>query len=647
MNHALRQIVFLQRVGNINAFLQAIVKFYPHLAPIKPEILNHIKYHITTFPHIISPATIEAIKSLSPADLQFMHLDSLLDSVLDAKPEPAVGSIPFPAVSSQGVVREMSVSEGSNSSLCPLRLRLLDDTGAALFKVISQQLSRHCIWRPEQFIFHTLDLYGNDDLTVEGTSMSLPLALALCSKIINRPIPPDLSATAVVARDGSMAPVDSIESKLRILRAERPFIKRVVVCDRQKLRDVPPGMEIIKVKSLSDAIARVFPGHMDVSQIGVALNVEAEIASVNKQYDIYLIDTCEENARELIEYLEKPDLQLPSNRLIPALFVSYWRKGCCHCHKGEAAEAEENLKRAMGLYRKHPGLISADEYFELRNQYGVLLKDLFLYKEAERVHLELAREMETSLCLDHTKGANWSSLSQLYLAQRRFKEAEHYQRKALRLINQDERYRNYGYLAQIHARAGDFRKAGRALSMMRQCFEDVTGDERKTKRPFLDWVQVEYLYLRGSKSARSRRQILRRLYHIAAQYQEPHTWVEALINKFLGLALLLEKRRQEGLEALDKAIAFFDAQFAAVLKVLGASVKAHRALYFLKQAEVSLALGDMEGILEDLSAQKDIKRFFRKELNSLSRIIGKGGRANKKNEAAIDTLQAIIVKIPY
>ena len=647
MNQILHKIQLHERLGNLNWVLQKVVQHYSDLSWVKPEILERIKYYVKQCAHIISPETIEAITSLPDQDLSHAGLRPWILAASRIKPVPKTGTIPFPAVSSVGIVRELSVAQDAPSSLAPERIKLLDDTGSALIKAISRRVSGQCVWRPECYNFQILDVFGNDDPAVKGSSMGLPLALALCSKILDEPLPGDLSASGVVGRDGYVRPVTSMETKLEVLKHERFFVKRVMVSSDQDLTSVPAGLQIIKVRSISDAINIAFPERVHISNICVPIDIEAELASLKKQYEGYLIDTCEENASQLISYLEQSHLPLPKNRSIRALFICYWRKGCCHCHKGESGEADKSLSKAMGLYRKHPGLILPDEYFELKNQYGVLLKDLFKYRQAEKVHTELIKEMESALCLDHTRGANLSSLSQLYLAQCRYEDAEKYQRMAIRLVSEDEKYRNYGYLAQIHTRAGNFRKAARALSLARKSFAGAPVEIQHTKKPFLDWIEVEFLYWRGFRSVNRRKQVFQKLYAIASEYSALEGWVAALINKFRALAMLLEGKHREGLQGLDEVISFFHAQFAPVLRVLGASVKAQRALYFLKANEIELAMEDMRGILEDLSFQKDIRVYFKKELGLISRLLKDRQWQKQTLEQGAKVLKSIIAKIPY
>lgn len=641
------EIQLMEREGNYNRVILAVAENYRDLRMIRLELLKRIGHYLGRFRPLISPQSIEAIRSLPESDLHCAGLTGLLNAASDETAGQSIGSIMFPVVTSAGIVREILVTEGDGRNLSPTRLQVLDRAGSATFRILGKKLGRQCFWRPERYAFSVLDPYGSDDPSVEGDSMLLPLALALYSHVTAKPVPADLSASAALGRDGSLQTVAGIGEKLATLRRERFYIKRVLVSDRQENCDAASGIEVIKVRSLDQALSLAFPDPPAAGCFSGEMDLGAEIDSLNGQYESYLIDTCIENADELIHFITSGPSAVPEDRAIPALFTCYWKKGSCHCHKGEVKETDRSLKKAISLYRRHPGLIRADDYFDARISYGVLLKDLFRYGEAEAIHVGLMEEMRQTRCLDHTRGKNLSTLSQLCLAEGYFEKAEKYQRLALPLIRREERCRNYGYLAQIHARSGDFRKAAKDLQQYSRLLESACARDRGAHTPFYHWMKGEYLFRRGAARPKKRSQVFRELNCIVEMYPDPGWWVPALIRKFSGLALLVQGKETEGLEELDGVVRYFSSQFAPVLRVLGASVRAERAGYFFRTGRHERAWKDIGGIVEDLSLQKDIKRFFRPDLSALSRFLRSAHHGTKTIGKIFAALENIIARIPY
>ncbi len=642
----LHHLQHLEHLGNINTLIVQMVENYPSLLHVKTEILDRIYYYVSSFPHLIAPRTLSAIKSLPKDDLELRGLASLFKQIPHCRPTPSVGRIPLPVFASSALVRDILVLEDPGQ-MPGQRRQMLDFIGSILFRTLSIRLARNCFWKPERYSFHILDLEGHDDHTVEGDSMGLALALALCSRVMGTPLPADITALAKINGNGSLGRVARLDEKLAIVAAERPFIKRAIIAKSHHSRAGFSGLKIIEVSSLEEALDIVFPQSIKLPEFCETIDIQTEINSLKRQFDSYMLDTCIENANQLIAYLERRGSEIPANKRIPALFICYWKKASCLCHKGQAKETSKHLKKALTIYSRHPGLIRPDDYFEARVSYCVVLKDLFQYHKALSLHSDIAHEMETNACLDHTRGTNLSTLSQLYLAMGKFKEAEQLQKQAISLINEDERSRNYGYLAQIYSRSCQFRKSGRALALAYSLLKKSPSQGRAKKTAYLDWYKAEYLYIMGINRPKRQRQIFGRLYQLSSKYQEVDWWVPALIQKFAGLSLLRQNRAIDGLKCLGLATGFFDSQFAPVLRVLGASVKAQRALYFFNTTEIKKAKQDMRGILADLSLQKDIRDYFKKELNIISELLKKKKCPDRYFKKGMDALKNIIGKIPY
>jgi len=645
----LETIRILDRQGNFNGVIRTAAANYADLSTVKPEVMQRIVYYLISHRPLISPDSLETLTRLPPGDLEAFGLAELLKTYEPVSPAPVIGRIPFPVVGWQGMVREIVVEKTrqAGASIPPSWLLTLDRVGAAVFAVLEKRLGRRCIWRPGDFSFTVIDPYGNEDRKVEGGSMALPLALALYSLVTSVPVPTNVTATGRVRRDGTLEPVESIAEKLEAVRRERFCVTRVLVSDRQEIHGIYGNMEVKRAAALEDAIVEVFPSPPDPASFPSRMDINAEIRALNHQYETYLIDTCIQNAGELITYLESESLPLFKHDVIPALFTCYWKKGSCHCHRGEVKETKHYLRAAASLYRRNRGLIRRDDYFDAGISYAVLLKDIFRYQEAETMHFQLMDEMEKGGCLDHTRGKNLSTLSQLYLAMGRFAEAEQYQRRAMRLINRDEVCRNYGYLARIHTRTGSFQKAAAALSRYKRLLDTSDAGVRAAHTPFYHWIRAEYLYRRACGVRKRRRPLSREVGEIAEKYPAPVWWLPALVHKFWGLACLKAKEEEMGLQQLERVINYFSTRFEPVLRVLGASVRAERAMYLIERGSYDEAVQDLQGIAEDLSLQRDIERFFRKDVAALSVSQGLLARGPRAVSRARDTLERIRDKIPY
>ena len=101
------------------------------------------------------------------------------------------------------------------------------------------------------------DVYANlaGGLAVAEPGLDLPIALALASSLRDRPVLPGTVAIGEVGLLGELRPVAGLERRLR--EAARLGFERAIVPRPGRGSRVPdvPGMELIVVGSLADAIA--------------------------------------------------------------------------------------------------------------------------------------------------------------------------------------------------------------------------------------------------------------------------------------------------------------------------------------------------------------------------------------------------------
>jgi DNA repair protein RadA/Sms len=98
-------------------------------------------------------------------------------------------------------------------------------------------------------------------LRIRETAADLPVALALTSSAINRALPDDACAFGEIGLAGEVRSVDRAPQRLREARA-MGFRRCLVASGNAQLSpaEVPEGMAIVEVASVSDAIAELWPG---------------------------------------------------------------------------------------------------------------------------------------------------------------------------------------------------------------------------------------------------------------------------------------------------------------------------------------------------------------------------------------------------
>jgi tetratricopeptide (TPR) repeat protein len=642
------------QMENINTFIQEVSVHRQSLSFSMSDLIPVIVHLVKNHRIFLSPDTMAALTVLS---MNQPDISSLVASLSEVNPPKGqVGRMPLPLTTTIGLVRDIRIDEASSGSAMSDEVRSqLDKVGAAVFQVLKKRLKHPFFWNPKQYRFGILKLDNLEDITAKGSSLELALAICLYSHLTKMPVPANVSATAAVKRNGAVLQVDGLDLKLAALHQERHYITSILVSDRQTLpQPLPPGITICPVKTLEQAIGELFPDPIPFSSVDAQLDLTSEIRKIKFLYDEYYLDSCIQYTTDVIQYLEDGyrKKNIPDQQRIPALFTCYWRKGSCWCHKGNIQRAFVDLKQAIklgGPVEGKPQYVVYTEYLNCRINFAVILKDVFRYPEAEVEHRSIQEEMEKGHVTDTICAKNLSSWSQLCLAQGKYPDAEALQKEAIQKINPEEKYRNQGYLAQIYFRSGRLDLAKKQLDRASKKLNELSEEIRQKNLPFFHWFFSEFYYRQAALPKESKRQI--RMYpleKVLALYPSVVSYTHALVYKFGGLARLLQGDESTGLELLSQSIDYLEKhQTQPMLHLLGVTVRAERAIYWMGKQQLDKARKDILHIRNFLRSRKDIGHFFKPELDALTPCLRPKQVAINHLEALQQAIFSIINKIPY
>ncbi|MBF0303530.1 MAG: hypothetical protein HQK73_10850 [Desulfamplus sp.] len=643
---------------------------------------------------------IENVLGILPVNLNEFEqtIESYKQPFLPEGVETICGQSCFPAVNStDGAVYMLKILDTCHfgTVVSPSRIlnqsekHLLDITVSAFFSYLNQTsknsseqqshklsipISFPLIGNPSRYTFLIEDSFGKEvNNKVEGNSMGVAMLISLASLIYGQPVPIEIASSARINRHGDVLPVQSIDKKLKAIKTERDYIKQVLISDKQILpenRDLPE-FEYIQVRNIADVMKVIFPNssnHFSSEPFcsHIQIDLQHAIDIMERQYKDYMVDTCIDNCRLLIDYIDKKINSESKNirgtdKRLEYLFRCYWKLGACYCHKGNITESEKYLKKAEELYKKNRSIIEPRDYYNSRNNYAVLLKDIFCYEKAEALHRKIEKELKTKESPRNNVSENLSSLSQLYLAQQRYKDAATRQKEAIKWIATDELHRNYGYLAQIYARMGAFDKAKNSLEQAQNRIENIQDlSTKKIQLSYFHWIESEYLYRRAIFLKRNSSKYYEKLNLLSKQYENITHFTHGLINKFCGLGMILFKKPEAGLQLLNKAEDYFDAQIHPMMALLGVTVRIEKISVWcdMKCSFNQEIMDEIDKVIIALSVQKNIKEFFHKDITILEKLLS-GKREPVNNlcpasggiaatwEPVLKIVQSINHKIPY
>lgn len=122
---------------------------------------------------------------------------------------------------------------------------------------------------------------------VTGDSLGLGLGVATWAALHGRSVPLDMAFTGRVATDGRIEPVEFLAEKLAAAAAAR--VKRVVIPACGDLPEAPPGITVLAVRELKDAIQLAVPPRRRLRPVALLLAPALALMGVTFGGDLRLL----------------------------------------------------------------------------------------------------------------------------------------------------------------------------------------------------------------------------------------------------------------------------------------------------------------------------------------------------------------------
>ena len=632
--------------GNIILYIIEALNSIDNLRHVQDKVFNRIKNCLVKWPLLISPKVLALLKSIPEEYSAFHGLDDSLASFVPPPHNSVIGGAVFPIVGTRGMVREIRVTTPRGEGFSEDDIRTMVRVGDRVITFLRKKLKifPRVLWNPDNFQYEILDYRGRAGTPLKGRSSDLALALAIYSAITDIPVPCEVAATAEILDSGELAEVTnaSLAEKLGAIERERHYVKRVYVAEHQDLKGIVTSLEILPKASLAQVLEDCFPKAIKLP-VSLHLDLRGAMEQLEKQYEAKLFTTYIENALLISSYLEKRRRKTDEEQT--ARFRCHWRLACCYCHKGNSYQTRRHLELAQAFFGKSKR-IDESIRIESRIQQAVDKKDCFQYEHAENLHNDIMKDCAKNRVKPHIIAMNSGAYSQLLLARKRFEEALKFQNEAIALIDKAEVHRNLRDRALIYLRCGKFREAQKDFSKAKREIAAIPEKEKRNgENLYFHWYLAEFFYRQFISTPKNRLKLLNDLNELAKGISEVSMHPQALVLKFAGLAALESgdvSKQDNALANLAKALEFFEKGRFPVLLVIAASIRAHRAIFFLKSGHEIKAVADIKEIAACLSAQKDIKKHF----SELLKRLGKCSKQLNNNELA-RVLAEIVGEIPY
>lgn len=187
----------------------------------------------------------------------------------------------------------------------------------------------------------TIDTLDMEGVAVDGPSLGLASAVAALSCFLGCPPLPDVAGTAEVGPSGLLSSVTHVENKSSALHVQFPQVRRLVVAADQDVSALPPGLELVRCRSLAEALP----------QFGLAARPDVlpppSIKDIRGMLTEFQNKLPEANSTEIWrQYSERATVVALTPQLSPTERASAWGWAALFAlHAGDLAAEERFRKR--------------------------------------------------------------------------------------------------------------------------------------------------------------------------------------------------------------------------------------------------------------------------------------------------------------
>lgn len=263
-------------------------------------------------------------------------------------------------------------------------------------------------------------------------------------------------------------------------------------------------------------------------------------------------DQYKNNLMLLYNYLKKKRNSVKAKNI--ALKVIY-RIAEYYNHTGELTESIKYYKKTLDKYKrmkKNKELYPDNEIYDIMNSFGVLLMDLYRYKEAENILKDNLMQKKKILTEDQV-ARTLGSLGQLYTYRNDLKKGEKILIDVISILNKMERnesIRDMIYLSYNYILQNKFHKANELLRKSTRLANRILSNKRDLE------IHKCYIYnnlILCNYLSKNYRDSIKK-YNSISKIEDCPDFVEAHIKQYVGYSYIIEEEIQKGTDLLTESI---------------------------------------------------------------------------------------------
>lgn len=354
----------------------------------------------------------------------------------------------------------------------------------------------------------------------EGKSVGLAAFVGFFAFILNLDIPQNYFFSAEI-KNNELKYVTKINEKYQAIKNDYSNDFNFYI-SKEHQSDFGKNKNVLCFKTVKEVINNVFDKQEILKKIKSFIkniNIDSSLETVNLQFKKHQFSIAENNYKNILHILKSKKQQ--TNHIKENLLLVNTRLGIIYTHYGKLRELKKHFNKAKRIIdNDKENLLDGKYIVEYLNVKSVGLFDYYLFDEAYKTvkkAIKLAKDYRISV---REKGKIFGSCGHIYLQKKDFENAEVMYKKAIELVQNDEKSKDYVFLGNVYVKQNRIKEAKRALKNANKYLSYIEDIEKKNIQMIYNKLLQLKIYDMTGVSLNTANKVYNEIKNLSAQIKQ-------------------------------------------------------------------------------------------------------------------------------
>jgi tetratricopeptide (TPR) repeat protein len=485
---------------------------------------------------------------------------------------------------------------------------------------------------------------------LSGKSVGLGAYVGYISYILNLKIEDNYFFSAEVKSD-KLKKVMNIKEKYDTIKNNFDNFKFFLSTENKtELKNVKNVKNVYFCKSVDEVIDKVF----NKTEINKSIkkfkkyDIVQSLKIVEEQFQKHQYSIAENNYKNILYFLKSKKKQ--TNHTKENLLQVNTRLGIIYTHFGKLNELKEYFDEAQKLIdNDNENLLGGKYIVEYLNLKSVGLFDYYLFDEAYKTikkGLKLADDYRIS---GREKGKLFGSRGHIYLQKKDYEKCELMYKKAIELVQNNEKSKDYIFLGNLYVRQNRINEAKTSLRKAKKYLGYIEDNEKKNIQMIYNKLLQLKIYDKAGISLKTANKVYNEIIILTDKIKQTAglLYPRGVAGYYLAKIYFNKCEFNKAEEKVTDSYRYLESLDSPNIDVIAACIRLFKIAILLKKSDVidkAEIMNQFETARKSIYKMPTIKKFFISKIKELETLLQKSSLNPK---SIVNTITEIIALEPY